>query len=198
MSFAVRISIPSNTAGPALARVREAMEPSAVAKVAGLGAHEVVRNHLLAANRDRPNRLGGRRTEFYRRAANLTSFTSDATGAIVSIGGPRGIAQRFFGGTVVPKNSKYLTVPAIAAAHGKRARDFRGLVFMRNKGKETARLVDPQTGAVYYWLVKRVTQQPDRTVLPADEEIVGNIRNRLDRRVARAIRDAGPAQEGTA
>ena len=81
-----------------------------------------------------------------------------------------GIAQRYFGGDIDAKAGGYLTIPALAAAYGRRAREFDlRFVIFGNTGKVA--LLDAE-GEVYYWLVRHVTQSGDATILPTEEEVI--------------------------
>ncbi len=161
---------------------------------AGQSVMRQILDHLTALDEERPNALGGRRTHFYGKAGKSTSYETTDTGAMVSISSV-GIAQRYFGGEIKPgPGKKYLTIPARAEAHGRRAGEFNNLqiLFGRNgpyalaerdsmelrrrrmtKRKGGVKAVrrwfahgaEPG-GGIFFWLVKSVTQQPDPTVLP--------------------------------
>jgi hypothetical protein len=221
MSIAIQINA-TNTAGPASRRVMSVLKPSALNPVIGRSANNTVREHLFGLNSSRPNKLGGRRTNFYGQAARATNFkvVSD-TEVVVSI--PKlGIAQRFFGGTIRPKAAKYLTIPANPAAHGKRAREFSDLKFAIIPGKGPAlvlksaikvkRVKTKQTGrtrrddftsetlttsggetTVMFWLRRSITQQPDPTVLPYNELIASRVQRDVDAVITGAINGSGNA-----
>lgn len=138
--------------------------------------------------------LGAASTHFYEsamRGVQLPQVEGDDS-VSVSINS-EGIAQRYLGGPIEAKNKKWLTIPAIAEAYGKRAGSFNNLQFIP-LGPELAALVErtPQSprqtkvaangavvpteeksikGRVFYWLKKSVTQAGDPSVLPTDDEM---------------------------
>lgn len=119
--------------------------------------------------------FGAGRTGFYEQAADAVSLVNpeiEPEGVSVSITGPRGIAQRLFGGPISRADGGYLTIPARTEAYGKRAREFSDLEFILFGRTGTAALAQKETGLVYFWLVREVTQAPDPTVLPEEEEML--------------------------
>jgi hypothetical protein len=130
-------------------------------------------------------------TGFYADAARGTQLPQiESDGVSVSIN-KEGLAQRYFGGPIVASGkSKWLTIPAIALAYGKRAGSFNNLRFVyfrqdlaalverlstliKRDRKGIFRPVASTIGAVFYWLKREVTQSPDPSVLPTDDEILG-------------------------
>lgn len=87
---------------------------------------EELQAHFRAKNAT-PNRLGGKRTNFWSSAANNTAV-SDVTEehGVVSIGGESGqnIRVHLFGGTIRPIKGKYLTIPLVGEAHGLRVAEY--------------------------------------------------------------------------
>jgi len=109
-----------------------------------------------------------------------------------------GIRQRLLGGDIKPVNAGALTIPAVPEAYGKRAREFNNLrfAFALNPatGKMMPALVEAEASQVkigkikkdgsrtithtsnttakiaIFWLLGKVSQKPDPTVLPSDEE----------------------------
>jgi hypothetical protein len=158
-------------------------------------------DHLTALDSERPNALGGKRTHFYARAGKATSYAVHKNGVTVSVN-QTGIAQRYFGGTIEPgPGKKYLTIPARAEAHGRRAGEFNNLevLFGRNgpyalaerahgklSWRTRSKKVDGKRvrekvisggtlmdgGGIFFWLVKSVTQEPDPSVLPDESAIL--------------------------
>jgi hypothetical protein len=104
-----------------------------------------------------------------------------------------GFRQRYFGGLIKPVNVGALTIPVIPAAYGRRAREFKDLVFIKfNKpGKVLGMLMKPQKGSepdyfhylngekvsshgnkgkfgtVYYLLMASVRQKANKDILPS-------------------------------
>jgi len=196
MSIAISIDV-NDTGTPIVRAVSRAMQLEAIGPIIGRSANNTIREHLFGLNQSRPNALGGRRTQYYAQAARGTQFQFSGDTVIVSIN-QIGIAQRYYGGTIKPKTSKYLTIPVHPAAYGHRAREFDlELVFGRGgqpyalatkaggKGKNAH-----SVGEIYYRLVKSVTQQANPEVLPTnaevDDAINTDVGSYLDRIVARA------------
>ncbi|MEY4377265.1 MAG: hypothetical protein RJB26_1815 [Pseudomonadota bacterium] len=177
------------SSGPAarfLAQVTSQLQPSRLLPRVGGSAQRLTQRHLRRLDRERPNQLGGRRTNFYGKAARGTFFTVAPEGVVVTVG-QQGMRQRFAGGVITPVKARFLTIPATAEAHGKRAGEFSDLKFavIPGQGPALVRASDQfksvgakrkdgtrrqkqvsSAGDVIFWLRKRVTQRPDPTVIP--------------------------------
>lgn len=203
MSIGILINA-ANAAGPAARRVSAVMAPARLNHVIGRSVNETVRHHLISLNSARPNKLGGRRTNFYSQAARATNFrvVSD-TEILISI--PHvGIAQRFYGGTIRAKAGRFLTIPVHPAAHGKRAREFDLDVVFGLKGQPVA-LATKRTvagrsgrqisaiGEIYYKLARSVTQKADPNVLPKQAVVELFVQKDVDLVINRAINGSGGA-----
>ncbi len=193
MSVAVNVT----SSGPAarlLAQVTSQLQPSRLLPRVGGIAQRLTQRHLRRLDRERPNQLGGRRTNFYGKAARGTFFTVAPEGVVVTVG-QQGMRQRFAGGVITPVKARFLTIPATAEAHGKRAGEFsdlkfavipgQGLALVRRQATQTKVVKTKQLGRfkaaditnaslqttgggleVIFWRRKRVTQRPDPTVIP--------------------------------
>lgn len=193
------MSVALNISGPAsrlLSQVHAGLQPGALNQRVGGVAQRLVKRHLRAVNATRPNRLGGQCTNFYGKAAQATTFTTTGDGVVITIA-KLGMRLRYFGGTVkagvnisrhTGKPTVFLTIPAVAEAHGKRAGEFSNLKFAIVPGKgpalvkaeaSTIKIGRPkkdgsrsvkQTGSVggevVFWLRRQVTFRPDPTVIP--------------------------------
>lgn len=175
--MATVVAITTDTATPAIRRlVVRASGRSAFAAMAASVAN-LIREHLVRKDQI-PNRLGGTRTHFYAAAARGTNWTAGDNSAEVTIA-KDGIRQRLLGGTIRPVNRKFLTVPVSPLAHGRTAAEFgaelRLVVFGGTASNANAfGMLVLGRGAVanvLYLLVRKVTQAPDPTVLPTDQEI---------------------------
>jgi len=175
-------------------RVISAMQPARTGPVMGRAVVNLERAHLFEANRTRPNALGGRRTNFYAQAARATSFALDGDDAVIVSISQIGIRQRYYGGTIRAKKSKFLTIPVAPEAYGKRAREFQNLelVFGPNgvpwalatkgdrrvqitqnaKGKTVKKMIG-RRGVILFRLVKSVTQAADPSVLATPDQVMG-------------------------
>jgi hypothetical protein len=131
MSVAIKIDL-VDRATPAINKLDAKLIDDSVKHSAGASVMRQILDHLTALDEERPNALGGRRTHFYAKAGKSTHYEITDTGAIVSIN-HIGIAQRLRGGEITPVNSKYLTIPARAEAHGRRAREFNNLEILYNR-----------------------------------------------------------------
>lgn len=181
--------------------VNRAIQPAAVLPIIGRSANNTIREHLVDLNKTRPNQLGGKRTQFYGQAARSTQFQVVGDSAIVSIN-QVGIAQRYYGGTIRPRSSKYLTIPVAPEAYGHRASEFNlELVFGKGgqpvalatipeapvKGSKTSRDPRSRYGVIMFRLVKQVNQPADTSVLPTPAELYLDIERNVDSYLNRII-----------
>jgi hypothetical protein len=212
MSIAISIQA-SDGITPVTRRVANAIQPARLNPVIGRSVNNTVREHLFSLNSARPNKLGGRRTNFYTGAARGTQFKVVSDSEIVLSINQVGIAQRYYGGTIKPKSSKFLTIPVHPAAHGKRAREFDLEVVFGVNGQPVAlatkKVSESRTrqsksgkitrtnvtrfGEIYYRLVRSVTQAADPNVLPKTEVIGLFAQRDVNAVVNRAIAGAGGA-----
>ena len=141
------------------------------------------------------NRFGAR-GGFWNRM--LSGTKANAENAVAIIRMPREVALRYHGGTVTPKKSKLLAIPARKEAYGKSPRDFSDLRFavlggqpalVQNEQTKISWRKDRKTGQrravsagtvgsndnakvpVFYWLTPSATIKPNPAVLPSDDEI---------------------------
>ena len=210
MSLAITIT----TSGDALAVIQAAeqtLQPAALRETIGLAGADVVQRHLFRLGSERPNKLGGRSTGYYAAAGRSVNWRPDGDAVVVSIN-HIGIAQRYFGGTITPKESKSITIPAVPEAHGKRAREFPDLEFAV-LGKSPALIRRKQTlvkfrrdkrtglrrafagkergGEVIFWLRRSVTQKADPSVLPTDQQLLDTVLTRVAATADTALQRAG-------
>lgn len=214
MSLAYQFTVSGHglTAG---ARVKAALHPRRVGAVAGRAATNVLRAHLFARNADKPNALGGKRTNYYAQAARSTSYAFDGDDAVVVSINQIGIRLRYYGGTVKPRTAKFLTIPVAPEAHGKRAREFGNLelvfgeggqpialatkgdrrvqITANAKGKLVKKVVG-RRGVILYRLAKSATFAADPSVLPLPDVLMGGVISAINIHVDRALQPPpGPA-----
>lgn len=191
MSIAVTIT---DNATPWLNYLAKHLSEPALQHEVGGEVTRLLLDHLTALDAERPNTLGGRRTHFYARAGKATSYAIHDNGVTISVN-QTGIAQRYFGGTIEPGPGKtYLTIPARAEAHGRRAGEFSNLEviynrkgpfalaerqataikFHKRKGGTTVAASGERGSGIFYWLVKSVSQDPDPSVLPSESAILNS------------------------
>jgi hypothetical protein len=182
----------------ASADLREAIErcrPERVAEVIGQAVTIEVQDHLRKLDMERANEMGGRRTHFYAKAADQTTFAVNGNSVTVSVTS-QGMRQRYEGGVIQPQEKSWLTIPARTESYGRTAGDFDNLTFIRFSAtsaalvkmapRETFDVVDDagnvstssrrgrsirDEGVVMFWLTKEVVQEADPTVLPERERL---------------------------
>lgn len=176
-----------DTAGSALRRLSLSVAPGAINPVAGRAGVNKVKEHYWKLEQERPNALGGKRTNFWAQCARSTHFTLLPDGVTVHVS-QVGAAQRYYGGTIRPKGGKkYLTIPARAEAHGMRAREFTNLHFaiteagpalvagyasqIRRTKKGQTKLISETDPGVMFWLRREVDQAADPSTLPTSEDL---------------------------
>lgn len=169
----ITVRIDDTKARAKLQAVGKALDPARVNKVAAYGVMNLVKRHLRTINSERPNKLGGKRTNFYSEARQATHMFSDAREGIVAIS-KTGFAQRRYGGVITAVNRKYRTIPIAREAHGARASDFPGAFVANIKGKGYIATKAGKDSPLHllFALVKSVTQEADPTVLPDNDAIV--------------------------
>lgn len=211
--IAVLISVAGQ--GPqAIARVNTFIGGDAIRKVAGYEGQRTVREHLQGLDETRANKLGGRRSHYYGSARKVTEYRLEGGAIIINIP-QVGMPLHYHGGTVsAGKNTspitgqptKYLTIPANREAYGRRASDFPGLVLVwghngpvglavgeeksagiaaKTRGPVLTKATRLEPGRMMFWLKREVTLEADPTVLPTEEKLGTNIRDRIASAVRR-------------
>lgn len=201
--YGLNIEIKDN-ASPELLALAQKLNPESINPLVGRAGVNIVRNHLFEVNDARPNKLGGKRTNFFAAAARSANFREESDGVTVSIN-QVGIGLQYFGGTIKPQNSKALTIPAIAEAHGKRAGEIPHLKLVwpkganrgwleqeehtvskttrdRRKGHEGELRVKTRKvlgGKIFFWLVAKAAIQGDRSILPSESLIMDSARSAI-------------------
>lgn len=158
MSVGLRYTLSGD---PGLVPLRKRItDPKALLNVGGRAGRNVVQKHLRAKNRTSPNKIGGKRTNYYAKAADAVNFRIISDEAVVVSINQVGIALRFHGtaglpgGRLRPVSAEYLTIPATPEAHGKRAREFGDL--------EVGFAYDPELGRERLALVRNGSQSVTR------------------------------------
>jgi hypothetical protein len=204
MSVALSIDLSENVSR-ALDGLQLGLRAERLHPVLGRAGVNLLRDHFFALDRARPNQLGGRRTHFYAQAARGTHFQSQPDAVVLSVN-QVGIRQRLLGGIIRPGPGKtFLTIPARAEAHGRRAREFNDLEFVvipgvgpalvearrtevrigrrRKDGSRRVTALGERGGGVMYWLKRFVVQEPDPTVLPSQLDLAAAMLSALNRHV---------------
>jgi hypothetical protein len=139
--------------------------------IAGNGVAEAVRDHLAGLDASRPNKLGGKRQNFYGNAAESVTVQATEAGAVVAVT-QLGFALRFYGGTVKPVNAKALAIPATAAAYGIAPREAPvPLTAFFFKGAKAVGALKDEGGRVWFWLARESEHKADDSLLPSTERL---------------------------
>lgn len=194
--MSVTINITDN-ATPLLQRLQSRVRAGSLEKVMGQAATNTIKDYLFGLDATRPNKLGGRRTNFYAGAAKATTFTSMPGYILIGVN-QLGMRQRLEGGEINPVNAKYLTIPADPEAYGKRASEFSNLKFTfavnkfgamqpalveaaatrvgfggrQKNGQRTVNRGSAVGGKVMFWLCRQANQKGDPSVMPSGRDIV--------------------------
>lgn len=177
----------SGWAGPVTA-------PEAAAVSAELA--RLVQRHLRTRDASNAHTYpeGGRRSHFWRKAAESVTFSADADNMTVSVT-HQGVRLRYAGAPdgIRPVNAKALAIPATGVAYGRLPGEFADLRLVVFKSAGKAALVQrPKRGAglgkIMFWLVKKTKPvAPDHTVLPPANVVLGlavmrlrNLRSKKD------------------
>lgn len=177
--MSLEISLPDKTQAEIaadLARFRS--QDTARRLNAAVGKRVEIEHRRYFAARPR-NKKGWPSQGFWRRRIrNATALTSyDAQGSVVTIADPA-MNQKVYGGTIRPREGKFLTIPARKEANGRSPRTFNDLRFVPipGRGKLVGLLVRARQtfvgnrrtvgGEVFYYCVTEVNQAPDPDALP--------------------------------
>lgn len=145
-------------------------------------AELLTRNHLIALDKhETARRLGATPTQYFKRKGEGVESRATKDAAIVTIptgnnaGGNPGLEAfaRVFGPVVVKAQvAQWLTIPAIAPAYGRRAREWGSMLTFIPLNEATAMLARTDGGQLtpFYWLKKEVTLSQDESLLPTDDE----------------------------
>lgn len=204
------VTVVINSAEPLLERLKDATLRGGLALVGARAVANLTKDHLIALDGER-HRFG---RNYYLQAARSVFARAIGDGQAAVTISQVGIRQRLFGGPITPKAPKrYLTIPANAEAYGRRAGEFHDLDFqlVEHDGRLRAALVrrastavsftrrkrkdgsvkvtvkpgELRGGEVMFWLVRRVLQQPDPSVLPSGEKMSGAAVGAMAIRIAR-------------
>jgi hypothetical protein len=209
MSDSIQVSLNETLTGLVQSAQRN-LAPRVIHKEIANAAAIECRQHFRMLEATRPNKLGGTRTHFWGQYTKTVVPRADDTDAVVAISDPQSsgagkspLALHYFGGIVRAVKSKFLTIPAVAAAHGVRAREWVGklhfalvggrypaLVLRDNEGKGNRKLYGSQ---VIYWLRKAVTIKADTDVLPSDDRLLTVAQAAAQRLVDRLAARGGAA-----
>lgn len=184
-----------DTATPYLMQIFSKLNSAWFNNEVGKAVAQKFKSHLYEFNETHPNQLGGKRTNFYKQAADSITIEAKDGGVDVVIR-HTGLNQRIYGGTIVPVRSKYLTIPMVPEAYNRSARSFNNLkvkvvriggvlkavalvevdnypIFPGRKSRKDGSISRgaKRGGRVIYSLRSSVTQKGDPSVVPSEQEI---------------------------
>lgn len=191
MSDAVQIIINDTRAQAVLSGISQAGSSSGIRAVIGRSATNLIQKHLRDLNATRPNRLGGKRSNFYAKAAASTHYRHTADGVQVAVT-ETGFAMRYYGGTIRPVHAKALAIPARAEMVGYRPSERPEDMFVIWKPGKRVGVLATQAGSslrILYFLVHKSTIRADKTLLPEQTAIQAavskSVASYIHRRAAR-------------
>ncbi len=209
------------TGSPLQALLSTLENKTALNQAAADAVADGIRDHFVQENTSHKSAdaLGAQPTGFWGRMSN--AVVARATPDAGSVAMPREVAQRYFGGRLVPQGGhKYIALAAIAAAYGKSPRDFPDTHFgfglnpfgvmqpamvqddAQTKVSKTNRGAhDQHVGlgkerthqVVYFWLTLEVNQPPDPSVLPSQAVMEAYAEHGISEAIASITKGAGDA-----
>lgn len=123
-----------NNVSAQLEALGSALKPERVAKVIGVKARELVKEHFYKLNSERHR--SSATTGFYAEAAKQTQM--QVSGTLIQVAVNKiGIRQRYYGGPIIAgaggTGRKYLTIPARSETYGRSALEFSNLAVLYGK-----------------------------------------------------------------
>lgn len=204
MSKILQISILRDDASEALAAfTSNIINRRALHAELGGHAESILQNYFSVRDRE-PNRRGWPSAHFWEQIRSATSLTRvDDEGAEITIADAR-MNQKVYGGTIKPKESKYLALPAIAEAYDRSPRSLNNLHpiirfingerraialaenlaseikygRLRKDGTRSVTQTASRIGTIWYWLVESVTQLKDERALPDEDGFQAGLRQK--------------------
>lgn len=174
---------------PDLRRRLVALKGTGYLKAAARGVATRLRDHFGNLNTTEPNKLGGKRTNFWSQVRrSVQNPKVDGRTATIAVN-HEAILQKIRGGVIRPGPGKtFLTIPVNPRAYGRKAREFGTLRVERNEEgaflvlhsednwgnrDERGRFLRKGDNSVItlYRLVRKVKQDPKPDSVPTDSEI---------------------------
>lgn len=197
MASGITITIVNDEVTPAVHDLINSLSPARLAARIGPAVATLVEKYL---GRLGPNKKGWPSTRFYEKFARNVRWTPEPDGPIIGIlpaliqGRTVSLRQRVFGGPIRPREARALAIPISPVSYGHVPADFPGLFMIKTPkgaylvqygqsvGARTARSSRAKGGnpsrrlnASLNFLFKLsfgVNQDGDRSVLPADQDIL--------------------------
>lgn len=178
--------------------------PDGLLAVLGRDLRNQLVAHFRLRQKENPNKLGGKRTNFWLQVARSVQNPEVESDSIrISINDPR-IEQKIYGGVIRPKRAKALTIPVAPEAYGRTASTLEhelgiklfmmpghfghGLlagVVSKGRGKNAASSVK-----VFYVLKGSVRQKPDPEALPDHNKVIVKLATRAEGYLARIAKSS--------
>lgn len=178
--------------------IAKAKRPRAVLAVAGREAGNRLKKHFREKDRNEPNKLapGRRQHAWLAVSRGVQSPVVSDRQALVDVNSPI-IAQKVFGGRIVAKRVKALTIPVSEEAYGRSAATMEQetgieLFVLKKKNDPNGRggLLAAASGQgikVHYLLTRSVDQDADPTALPPEPEFSEGILTRAAAELQRQL-----------
>lgn len=165
-------------------KMAQGISPDIAAAVMEEGVTRTFTKHFRALNAARPNKLGGKRTDYWEEAAAKT-YSTVSGGTITVQVRQVGVRRHLLGGPpITPKKTseitgraiKFLTIPIHPSAHGRTVAQLRaqGVNLYPSGGAIRQQIGDKRSDSdpKLYALAKRTkAAQPDPSVIPTVDEI---------------------------
>lgn len=165
-------------------KMAQGITPEDIAGTIKQGVTSVFSDHFLKLNAARPNKLGGKRTDYWTDAASLTY--SNVSGGTVTVKVDKvGVRRHLLGGPpITPKKTseitgravKFLTIPIHPSAHGRTVAQLRaqGVNLYPAGGAIRQQIGDKRSDSdpkLFALARKTKAAQPDPSVIPTVDEI---------------------------
>ena len=174
----IGVAFPASALSARLGGSADIASDHALLRILGRRGANDLKKHFRSRN-STPNKLGGRRSNFWLQvASSVQSPVIAGTSSVrIDITHPA-YAQKLYGGTITAKRAKFLTIPVHPQAYGRTAAVFEretGIELFRPQTSEgvLVRLlmgIGPDGGLTVYYVLKRsVTQKADPNAFPNRE-----------------------------
>ena len=165
-------------------KMAESVTAEEVAGTINAGIKQLFVDHFLSMNSARPNKLGGKRTDYWSRAASETYVSNSGPEVVVQVR-QVGVRRHLLGGPpITPKGTseitgraiKFLTIPIHPSAHGRTVGQLRaqGVNLYPAGGAIRQQIGDKraESDPKLFALARRTkAAQPDPSVIPTVDEI---------------------------
>lgn len=139
----------------------------------GITAETELQEHFRKRNQE-PNRKGWPKQNFWARIRRSTAFAGATNSKATVVIADPAFAMKVYGGTIRPKEKRYLSIPMRAEAYGVRPGSglIEGLFALRSgSGKLFLARREGQALRLYYRLVKKVDMDADPRALPPQSQM---------------------------